>query len=535
MCRTNIHRTTQREKNTGQGGRMMGQSLREKMFNVRWMPSLRWAMIIYVVLPLLGMATLGSYLSLSSLGTQIEKRMEEEVALIARAIRLPVGYALEHGEEASLQSALKSVFLINRVYGAYVYDAAGNQILAFGLTDPTHSKGHIARVASSGLDQGEYGTMGGREVFSYFVPLPDSFNRINGLLQVTRRKSEFDDYINSLRFQLLGWLLLAGTVIAGLIVYGHEQAIGVPINRLVQSMIRVGHGEKTHRTHPEGPHEIRTLAAAFNTMLDDMAGAEAEIERRRVKEGNLQQRLRQNEKFAVIGHLAAGVAHELGGPLSVIGGKAQRALRSLEETPEGQPNAKNHSEKIKKGLEAIRAEVARMENIVWQLLDFSRWKEGQQREILANHLAQTAAAAVRNEADMAGVHVTVRESPIAPSLKGDRLRLQQALVNLIRNGIQAVPGGRVELGVTATEQEVGFIVDDNGPGVHADIRSRVFEPFVTTKRPGQGTGLGLALVNNIVHEHSGKVEVAQSPLGGAQFKIILPRQNETTITGKSET
>jgi signal transduction histidine kinase len=508
---------------TATGGKTMSQSLREKM------SSLRWAMVGYVVLPLLGIAALGSYLSLSSLGTQIEQRMEEEVALIARAIRLPVGYALEHGEEASLQSALKSVFLINRIYGAYVYDAVGNRILALGLTDPDHSKGHIARVASMGRDQGEYGTMGGREVFSYFIPLPDSFNRINGLLQVTRRKSEFDDYINSLRLQLLGWLFVAGTVITALIVYGHERAIGRHLNRLVQSMIRVGRGDKAHRTHPEGPHEIQTLAVALNTMLDDIAGAEAEIERRRVKEGNLQERLRQNEKFAVIGHLAAGVAHELGGPLSVIGGKAQRALRSLEESPEGRHNPDGYLKKVRKGLEAIRAEVARMEHIVWQLLDFGRWKEGQQRVITANQLAQTSAAAVRNEADMAGVHVTVRESAAGPSLKGDPLRLQQALVNLIRNAIQAVPRGRVELGVTETKQEVWFIVDDDGPGVHADIRSRVFEPFVTTKRSGEGTGLGLALVNNIVHEHSGKVEAAQSPLGGAQFKIILLRQNEATV------
>lgn len=507
----------------------MSQSLREKM------SSLRWAIVGYVVLPLLGIAALGSYLSLSSLDTQIEQRMEEEVALIARAIRLPVGYALEQGRADSLHSALESVFQINRVYGAYVYDVAGNPILALGRTNPVHPKGQVAQVASRGKDQGEYGKMGGREVFSYFVPLPDSFNRISGLLQVTRRKSEIDDYINTLRLQTLGWLVVAGTVMTVLIVYGHERAIGRHLNRLVQSMARIGQGDKTYRTAPDGPHEIRSLAVALNTMLDDMAEAEIEIDQRRVMERNLQQRLIQTEKFAVIGQLAAGMAHELGGPLTVIGGKAQRALRGLEENTEGFSILDRYSEKIKRGLEDIRTEVARMEHIVWQLLDFGRWKEGQQTEMTANQLAQTSAAAVRNEADIAGVHVTVWESPSDPSLKGDPLRLQQALVNLLRNGIQAVHRGRVELSVTETGQEVSFIVDDNGPGLHADIRTRLFEPFVTTKRLGQGTGLGLALVNNIVNNHSGKVEIAQSPLGGAQFTIILPRQNETLSRESSAT
>lgn len=484
--------------------------------------SLQWTLVGYVVLPLLGITALVTYLSLSSLGTQIEQRMEEEVALIARAVRLPVGYALEEGREGGVQSALESIFQINRVYGAYVYDSAGNQILSLGITDPVHSQEHMARVAATGRDRGEYGTMGGKEIFSYFVPLPDSLNRINGLLQVTRRKSEFDDYLNMLRLQSLGWLFVSGIVITGLIVYGHERAIGRHLNRLVQSMTKVGQGDKTHRTDPKGPHEIRTLAVAFNTMLDDMAEAEAEIDRRRINEENLQHRLRQNEKFAVIGQVAAGVAHELGGPLSVIGGTAQRALRCLTGKPEDWETSGRNPAKVKRGLEDIRAEVTRMEHTVWQLLDLGRRKEGQHRTLTANHLARTAAATVRNEADLADVHLTVQESSSGKSFKGDPLRLQQALVNLIRNGIQATPGGQIELSVTETDREVAFIVDDNGPGVHPDVRSRLFETFVTTKTPGQGSGLGLALVNNIVNEHSGKIEVAQSPLGGARFKIIFP-------------
>jgi len=167
--------------------------------------SLRWALVAYVVVPLLGLAALGSYLSLTTIEREIEQRMEEEVALIARAIGLPLGRSLEENRKDSLQSALESVFRINRVYGAYIYDAEGNRILSLGKPDPIHSKDHLAQVAATGQGQGEYGTLGGREeVFSYFVPLPDSSNRINGLLQVTRRKNEFDDNIRAWRLQSMG-------------------------------------------------------------------------------------------------------------------------------------------------------------------------------------------------------------------------------------------------------------------------------------------------------------------------------------------
>lgn len=112
--------------------------------------SLRIGLLLYVVLPLLVITAFASYVSLSTLELQVEERLQDEVALIARAIRLPVSRALEEQREAELQSALESVFRINRVYGAYVYDEIGNEVLAFGHQDPSPPKEELAQVAATG-------------------------------------------------------------------------------------------------------------------------------------------------------------------------------------------------------------------------------------------------------------------------------------------------------------------------------------------------------------------------------------------------
>lgn len=370
-------------------------------------------------------------------------------------------------------------------------------------------------------------------MYSYFVPLPDSGNRIKGLLQVTRRKTEFDTTISRLRLQTLAALLLAGSLMTALIVYGHERAVGRHLNRLMASMARVGHGERTHRAAAEGPQEVRTLANALNTMLDGMSSAEREIEQRRAAQAALQASLRQSQQFAAIGRLAAGVAHELGSPLAVIEGNAQPGLRTFDHSTGRTGASPGNPGHARKAFEEIRAEVARMERTVRELLNFGRRTAGRRRPIVANQLAQTSISALRNEAELAGVRLSLRETAPGALLNGDPSRLQQAVSNLLRNAIQASPGGRVELAVEEAGTDVGFSVDDDGPGISPDVRDRLFEPFVTTKAPGAGTGLGLAVVHSVVDDHGGRLEVASSPLGGARVRIILPRHEARADSGSA--
>src|SRR5690625_6441098 len=117
--------------------------------------------------------------------------------------------------------------------------------------------------------------------------------------------------------------------------------------------------------------------------------------------------------------------------------------------------------------------------------------------------------------------VRVEPGP-AVTLKGDPLRLEQALANLIRNALQAAPEQGVDLGWQRDAGALALWVDDAGPGVAPEWRSRVFAPFFTTRASGRGSGLGLAIVASVMREHGGRVEVGESPRGGARFRLLRP-------------
>lgn len=440
--------------------------------------------------------------------------MQEEVQLVARAIRLPLGRALDHGLESELEHLLRSVFRIDRVYGVYVYDPSGTIVASAGATDPLPSPDHLTELASGKSRIGEYGEVGGREVYSYFIPLTSGDGSGVGLLQVTRRRSEIESYLRRLRLQTVLLLSLGALVMIALVIYGHEGAIGRHLGRLSRSMAQVEGGDHEHRAEPAGPRELAALATGLNTMLDSLAEASAEIAEQKETQIELESRLWHAEKLAAIGRLATGVAHELGTPLSVIDGKAQRLLRELES---GSPAAI--------GFETIRAEVRRLEEIVRQLLDFGRRSQIRRKPVLAEVLASSAIAAVEEEAEAQGTKLSI-EGPIpSPTLTVDPIQIEQVLTNLLRNAIQATDAGRVELSWFEDGNELGFIVDDDGPGIPPASRQRIFEPFYTTKPVGAGTGLGLSVAHGIVEEHGGRLEVCASPLGGARFTLRVREQD----------
>ncbi len=483
----------------------------KKLTSISRLFSLRLALVVYVVLPLACILAITGYLVLNALERQVEQQMQNDLELVARSIQLPLSHALERDREGSMIQALESAFAIGRVYSANVYDKDGQEIASAGRTDPDPEKDKLTELAAEGERRGEYGHVAGREVYSYFVPLTDSGGRISGLLQLTRRESDFKEDISAIRTKGAMGLGVAMFFMSSLVLYGHHKALGKYFTRLTQSMSRVAGGERRHRFKPQGPKEIVAIGERFNFMLDSIEKAENEIRERRQVQEELQARLRQAEKLAALGQLAAGVAHELGTPLSVVSGKAQRAQRNKELPSE-----------LTATMQEIRQEVERMENIIRQLLDFSRRNEQQKREVSMEQLAHSAYASAGEEARNTGCEISLQEPEREISIQADPTRIEQALVNLLKNALQSCSGARVRLSWGEDGGWAWFQVDDNGPGIPEDIKSKLFEPFFTTKSVGMGTGLGLAVVHGIAEEHNGSIEVKDSDMGGARFRISLP-------------
>ena len=149
--------------------------------------TLRGALVLKVVVPLVAIMFGFSYLMLWTVERNSERRLQEEVELVARAVRLPLSDSLERKHDRTMQQVLESVLGVGRVYGAYLYDDEGELVAYAGAVQPDQDQSSIQELAANGKRRGGYQRIRGQEVYSYFLPLEQSGGRINGLLQVTRR------------------------------------------------------------------------------------------------------------------------------------------------------------------------------------------------------------------------------------------------------------------------------------------------------------------------------------------------------------
>jgi len=471
---------------------------------------LRIVLLAQVVGPLVLLFGLLWLLALMQFQHLSERHMQEEIELVARALRRPLSRALDVGRDEELRRSLDSPLDIDRVYGAYVYDLEGDLVLAVGR-HPHESQAEVRKIAVEGARRGSYGEVGGQRTFSSFVPLNDVGGRVNGVLQVTRRRSDFDEHFSTLRRQGLGALLLCTGLMVGVVLWGHHHALGKHVQRLAEDMRHVAAGERRRRSDLEGPAEVSALAASLNTMLDSIEQSERKLDEHRRTEAALAQRLHLAEKLAAIGGLAAGVAHELGAPLSVLDGHAQRLQRDAD-----------ISLRSARAVEQMRRQVRRMEHIVRRLLDFGGGQSSRPRPVRVGQLTARCCDGLDDFARTSGVTVTQCIDEREMLVQADPDVLERAIANLVRNAIQATPGGNVRVSTQSDIGRVRIQVDDDGDGVPEEIRTRIFEPYFTTKGVGDGSGLGLALAHRTVRDLGGAIDLKASDLGGARFEVTLP-------------
>lgn len=230
----------------------------------------------------------------------------------------------------------------------------------------------------------------------------------------------------------------------------------------------------------------------------------------------LETMLLRTERFAAMGQLAAGVVHDLSNPLSIIVGYAQTLLESLP-APDALQNA----------LRGIDRSAQRCRLLVRQLLDFSRGDEGAGEEFDLREVVSAALDLVGVQARLQRVSIEKPECAQPLLLFGRRPQVGQIVVNLCVNALDAMPeGGKLVVSLARADEPGGpcaeLRVKDSGPGLAPEVRENLFKPFVTTKAPGKGTGLGLALVSLIVERHGGRVTAESAEGQGTTFIVRLP-------------
>ncbi len=295
-----------------------------------------------------------------------------------------------------------------------------------------------------------------------------------------------------------------------------------PLRKLEEGLVAIDEGRARSLPLPSNDPEIRSFVSAFNTMIKHMR--------------HQQDLARRNEKTAALGVLVSGVAHELNNPLSNISTSAQLLI---EEGCDAEQASRE------RWLAQIDGETERARRIVRRLLDSVRQPQTQRALHDAAELVQAAVELVHRQIPEA-VKLCVQTSEDI-RLPLDRDRMLQVFINLIKNAADA--GARhIELSAKTAHWDaeqvdnglmVGdpamlmqapralcFSVADDGPGIPEALRERMFDPFVTSKGQGEGTGLGLYLVEEIISEHQGVIVVGQAAIGGALFSIWLPLSEE---------
>lgn len=292
-----------------------------------------------------------------------------------------------------------------------------------------------------------------------------------------------------------------------------------PLRRLQEGLYAIDEGRSRSLELPSRDSEIRAFVEAFNTMLRHLR--------------QQQDQIRRNEKAAALGVLVSGVAHELNNPLANISTAAQLLIEEGETADQ---------EMRQLWLGQIESETERARRIVRRLLDTVRHPKVHLQSVDASQLIQSALDLVERHLPE-HVRVCVDAASVS-ELAVDRERMQQLLINLIRNAADAgahhisvtaerapwtEPGEEIHVEGDCTclaQAGAGFCltVEDDGPGIPPAMREHVFDPFFTTRAPGEGTGLGLYLVEEIVAEHKGCIWLDTGQTGGTRFRIWLPME-----------
>jgi len=269
-----------------------------------------------------------------------------------------------------------------------------------------------------------------------------------------------------------------------------------------------------HSTDPEQRFLISASCMSGNSAVWSVVQIEDVTERNLIEE-----QLIQSEKMAAVGQLVSGVAHDLNNPITSIAGVADLLVNRNTSSPDDLEHFK-----------MIHEQAERAAHIVRNLLTFARKESVETSHADVNDIAQRAAALINHEMKLREVSFELKLAENLPAIRGDSHELQQVVLNLLTNAVQAVaenPDGRqrqVTLSTAVLNEHVTLEVTDSGPGIDEKMLPQIFLPFVTTKPAGEGAGLGLSIAYRIVQAHDGSIEARPRSGGGTSLVVSLPKQ-----------
>ncbi len=278
-----------------------------------------------------------------------------------------------------------------------------------------------------------------------------------------------------------------------------------PILALNDRMKRAGRGDLSVRSDDSRRDEVGELVGAFNRMMDELEEAQR-------RDAVRQSQLVHTEKMAAVGTLAAGVAHEVNNPLAGVLACSENMEQAIDDP-----------ETVRRYLALIRDGLRRIARTVQNLLDFSRARDMTLEPTSIDHCIRHVLEISSYQLKKHGIETKLRLDSLDQVVLADHFQMEQLLLNLVLNAIQAMPeGGTLMIRTRVTEGTLLTEVEDDGVGIPPEIRKRIFDPFFTTREIGEGTGLGLTVSDTIVRAHQGSIEVESEEGRGTVFRMWFP-------------
>jgi two-component system, NtrC family, sensor kinase len=492
----------------------------------------RLALLVALVVTLV--VTAATYLELrtfeSSIGNDLVESAKSTAQSVADDLELRADPANERDDVAdTLREFLEAVPSI-RVLTVVLFDGEQATVLASTSSAERPEAIAVARRAMARNDPEFSGGTGPLRMVGVPVRHDD---RVIGGVVATYSTASVEELQRRGRTVVLWFVPAAVLLLTVLVDLATRRLIHRPLAGIRRTMQRIRGGELGARAPVLRNDEIGEVSTGLNEMLaelenfnvalqDRVRDATAELRERNVQLREsyervitLREALARANQMAAVGNMAASVAHQIGTPLNLISGYVQMIRE--DEGPDS---------KVTRRLEIVQEQIAKVTTIVRTMLDHAR-RPTPKEETDIGQLVQRVCDVARPRLEAASVRLEVSVSTVPPVM-ADPVQLELALLNLVTNGLDAMPRGGV-MAITVSKTEEGGVriqVGDTGIGIPADLLPRVFEPWVTTKEAGHGTGLGLSITRDVVAGHGGTIG-ARSEVGvGSVFTVQLPASAE---------
>jgi two-component system NtrC family sensor kinase len=362
--------------------------------------------------------------------------------------------------------------------------------------------------------------------------------RVLGMLDLELSTLPLETAMDDARGQMIGFglvnILIISTILGGLA----WRVVHRPLMVLLEGTRHLGGGDLSYRIRNMPSGELGELGDSLNEMSSRLEAAQKELEKWNLKlETKVAEKTREleqtrdqmvfTEKMASLGKLAAVVAHEINNPLAGVLVYTKLVRRRLGKF-QGDGRGSQEGVQIKdldEKLSSIETEVARCGDIVRNLLLFSRHREAERAPADLNSLVKRSLKLVQHQADLGGISTQIELDPELPQVTCEAPQIQQAVLAVIINALEAMPDGgllSVSTRYDSDRDDVLIEVADTGVGIPEEIQDRVFEPFFSTKSETKGTGLGLSVMYGIIHRHEGRIDFQSTPGKGTTFRLRVP-------------